>query len=153
MRLRIGSPHRVFPFFFFGHWKRSEGFREDGRIQKGLYSNRMEGFGETCTTSRSRRGVPASKNKHQRYLCGLWFYRRYPQRKRCIQLRLYGDLTELNWSRWLKFKNPSIKKYEPIFGWAMRLFSTTRLFLAEIQGLLLVLPPPQLMQTTWSGLV
>ena len=42
-----------FPFRV-GHWKDSEGFKEDGRIQRGLYSEGMKGFVETCTASSFR---------------------------------------------------------------------------------------------------
>ena len=70
MRLRVCSQHKIFPFFVDDS-KDSEGFREDGRIQGGLYSDRMKRFRETYTTSNSWQGVPAYENKQQRCFFGL----------------------------------------------------------------------------------
>ena len=46
------SAHKIFPFFV-DDWKDSVGFRENGRMQRGLYSDRMKWFRETYTTRNS----------------------------------------------------------------------------------------------------
>ena len=56
--MAIWSLSRCF-LLLVGYWKDPEGFRENGRIQRDLYSVRMKGFGDTCTTSRSQQGALA----------------------------------------------------------------------------------------------
>ena len=81
----------------------------------------MKAFRETSTTTISQRGVPALENKQQRRLCELWLY---SPEEWCIQLRLYGDLAALNFSRWLKFKKTKYYKVSNFFGLARKLFLT-----------------------------
>ena len=80
-----------FPFLV-GHWKDLEGFREDGKIRRGLYSERMKGFGESCTTSSSREELLRKKINNQDVYLDYGSIEDIPE----DALRLYGDSTALS---------------------------------------------------------
>ena len=102
-----------FPFLV-GHGMYSKGFKENGRKQRGFYSESIGRFRKLCTTSCSQLGVSSSKDKQQKHLCGLWCHGRYQD---TCSFRQYGDLTpKLNWSTWLKIEKLSTIKHQLVLN-------------------------------------
>ena len=103
--MRLGntfSAQGYFPFLV-GHWKYSERFSEDGRIHRGLYSFTQTGWKKS---ERLVLQTVPDKFLHKKII-NRDVYVDYGSTEDIPEkyafLRLYGDLTALKWSRWLKF--------------------------------------------------